>query len=319
MLNKSAVRPLQSVSSSIQLDTLTAAVGPSATLSSWTQAWYQVEGLRIHCVETGIDSSKTPVVLMHGLGDSHLTWRQLAVELARDRRVLIPDLPGHGLSDRPNVSYQLSWYSQIMAKWLQQLAIPAVDLIGHSLGGGIAQMLLLTCRQSIRRLALLAPGGLGREISPILRIASLPYVVEYFGQPFMRLGTKLSLHIAKDGRSAEDISALSLMNKQAGSARAFARTVRDLMDLRAQRHTFYQRAHEIKDLPPMRVLWGKQDNIIPVTHGERLASQVSGVKLVTFEACGHFLHQQQPSLAAKVLQDFFNEANPPAARLRITP
>lgn len=289
-------------------------INPNAPHPPVIQTWHKVDGLRIHCIETGIDSPHTPVVLMHGLGDSHMTWRKIVPELARDRRVIIPDLPGHGLSERPDVSYRLEWYSHIMTNWLLGLGLPSVDVIGHSLGGGIAQMMLLECRQRIRRLGLLAAGGLGREISPVLRIASVPHVVERLGQPFMQLGTELFLRIAQDGRPVEDIAALGQMNRLPGTARAFARTVRDLMDLRAQRHSFYQRAHEVADLPPIRVYWGNRDSIIPVAHGQHLVRRVSGVQLVIFDECGHFPHQEQPFVAAQTLKDFLNEPNPPKAR-----
>lgn len=273
-----------------------------------------VKGVRIHCAEMGVETGATPVVLLHGLGDSHLTWTKIGPELARHRRVLIPDLPGHGLSDRPDASYKLAWYTQIMSQWLCDLGLESVDIIGHSLGGGIAQMMLLECRQRIRRMGLLASGGLGREIAAVLRLASLPYVVEHLGQPFMQLGTQLAMRLARDGRTGDDIGTSGKLNAEKGTARAFARTVQDLMDLRAQRHTFYNRVHEVSDLPPIRVYWGEKDSIIPILHGRTFEAHVAGVRLVAFESCGHFLHHQKPSLVAQALQDFLDEVDPPAAR-----
>jgi pimeloyl-ACP methyl ester carboxylesterase len=68
-----------------------------------------VEGVLLHWAELGEPNGKPPLVLLHGLNDCYRTWRQLAPRLACDRRVLMPDLPGHGLSGRPDASYELRW------------------------------------------------------------------------------------------------------------------------------------------------------------------------------------------------------------------
>src|ERR1035438_4849589 len=75
-----------------------------------------------------------------------------------------------------------------MAKWLEAAGVETCDLAGHSFGGGVAQAMLLECPERIRRLALIASGGLGREVGWLLRLASLPRVGERFGQPFMGTG-----------------------------------------------------------------------------------------------------------------------------------
>jgi len=61
----------------------------------------KVAGVAIHWAEVGKETEATPVVLLHGLQDCHLTWKRVALSLARERHVLMPDLPGHGLSERP--------------------------------------------------------------------------------------------------------------------------------------------------------------------------------------------------------------------------
>src|ERR1700685_917324 len=86
-----------------------------------------VEGVLLHWVEFGRPDHKAvrkpPIVLLHGLNDSHLTWSQIAPELARDRRVFVLDLPGHGHSDRPDAGYELAWYARIVAGWIELLGL----------------------------------------------------------------------------------------------------------------------------------------------------------------------------------------------------
>lgn len=269
----------------------------------------------MHWAELGEASQRVPVVLLHGLNDSYLTWKRVAPELAVDRRVLMPDLPGYGLSERPNASYELRWHAQVMAKWLEAVGLDTVDIVGHSFGGGVAQVMLLECPTKIRRLVLVASGGLGRQVTPALRLASLPRVVELFGQRFMAFGTRVALRGNHAGFSKQDVEELSAMNGTPGSARAFARTVRDVIDWRGQRRTFFERAHELAELPPIALCWGDRDAVIPVAHGRAFEELVEGVVLTQFDGCGHYLHNEQPTAFAKTVREFLDDPAVPRARV----
>jgi pimeloyl-ACP methyl ester carboxylesterase len=197
----------------------------------------EIEGCRLHWVELGESTADPPLVLLHGLADCHLTWQNVGLSLMRGRRILIPDLPGHGLSEHPDASYDLRWYARVAAQWLEALGLDTVDVVGHSFGGGVAQAMLLECPERIRRLVLVSSGGLGREIALVLRLASVPGVVEWLGQPFMGPGTRLALKATGHMLSTEEVTTLSDMNARSGSARAFARTVHGIIDWRGQRHS----------------------------------------------------------------------------------
>src|SRR5690348_17007027 len=94
-----------------------------------------VAGARLHWGELGDDTRHPPIVLLHGLSDSHLTWKRIAPALAVNRRVMMPDNLGSGLSDRPDASYRLEWHAEMIATWLELLGIREVDVVGHSYGG----------------------------------------------------------------------------------------------------------------------------------------------------------------------------------------
>ncbi|HEY8078612.1 MAG TPA: alpha/beta fold hydrolase [Labilithrix sp.] len=268
--------------------------------------WTVVDGVAMHWVEHG---RGRPLVLLHGLGDSHTAWKSVAPALAAGRRVLMPDLPGHGRSSRPNASYELAWHSRIVSRWATAIGLEEIDVVAHSFGGGVAQMMLLEPAPRIRRLVLVAPGGLGPEVNVPLRLASLPFVVETIGQPFMKLGTKLALGFRDD-----DVRELARMNASRGTARAFARTIRGVIDLRGQHRSFYQRGHEIPSLPPIRVLWGEDDPIIPPQHGDRFARTVEGVTVRRFPGCGHYVHRENPHRFVREVRDFLDSHHEPPAR-----
>jgi pimeloyl-ACP methyl ester carboxylesterase len=89
-----------------------------------------VGGMRLHWAEMGQTSNAPPIVLLHGMSDSHLTWKRIAPLLALHGRVLMPDLLGCGLSDRPDASYQLAWHARAIAEWLSDLGVESADFVG---------------------------------------------------------------------------------------------------------------------------------------------------------------------------------------------
>jgi pimeloyl-ACP methyl ester carboxylesterase len=290
-----------------------------------TQHSSVVDGVRLHWMESGRSTDKAPLLLLHGLNDSHQTWKRVAPLLATDRRVLMLDAPGCGLSERPDASYALAWHADMIARWLERLGISEIDVIGHSFGGGVAQVLLLEPTLTIRRLGLVSAGGLGPGIALWLRLAALPGVVEQFGQPFMAAGTRWFMRAAGGGISAQDIEAMCAMNSEPGSARAFARTVHDVISWRGQSKHFFPRAYEIARLPPITLFWGDDDTITPIEEALAFARKVQGVGFERFAGCGHYLQHEQPDRLAQKMREFLDSPRPratlpprPEARARMS-
>jgi len=271
-----------------------------------------VGGVELNWSERGSGSN---VVVLHGLSDSERTWWPVMHELAARHRVFGLDLPGCGLSARPDANYSLDWHARVVAAWLDEVGITTCDVVGHSYGGGLAQWLLLYRASAIQRLALVAPGGLGRDVAFELRLASLPWIVERAGQPWMRVVTRLQTFL--DGRSlrSDQRRRLHRMNAEPGSARAFARTVRDVIDWRGQKRFFLDRAREVDDLPAIALFWGEKDRIIPIGQGEELCAILENCKLVRFPGAGHFLHWERPRELARALLVFLDALEIPRARL----
>jgi pimeloyl-ACP methyl ester carboxylesterase len=267
-------------------------------------SFLRAEGCRLHWEELG---QGPPLVLLHGLCDSHRTWLKVAPGLAQSRRVLMLDLAGHGLSERPDASYALEWHARVVGAWLEKLGLDGVDLVGHSYGGGVALwMMLLEHRARIRKLALVAAGGLGRDVCVPLRLASIPLVVERFGQPFMARGTRLALSSAGGAYDGDEIARLSSMNATAGTARAFARSVRDVIDWRGQHRHVLDGAGGLAPLPPVALFWGERDPVLPIAHATATASLLGDAPLTRFPGCGHFPHRQKPAEFVRTLEAFLS-------------
>jgi pimeloyl-ACP methyl ester carboxylesterase len=272
-----------------------------------------IAGVELHWSERGAGSR---VVVLHGLADSECTWWPVMAELGSRHHVYGLDLPGFGLSARPDASYRLDWQARMVAAWLDHVGITTCDVVAHSYGGGLALWLLLYRPDAIRRLALVAPGGLGADVALELRLAALPFLVEWAGQPWMGAVTRLQTFISGRSLSAEQRLALSRVNAAPGTARAFARTVHDVISWRGQTRNVLDRAREVRALPPIALFWGEADRIIPIRHGEALCSTLENCKLERFPGAGHFLHWEEPHALAASLLRYLDAPNVPRARLR---
>jgi pimeloyl-ACP methyl ester carboxylesterase len=231
-------------------------------------------------------------------------------------RTLAPGPHARSCGPRQVLAYTLDWHADIVGAWLEKLGLDEVDLVGHSFGGGVAQWMLLGHGGRIRRLGLEAAGGLGREVGLSLRWASFPFFVERFGQPFMSIGTTRALAAAGGAFSDEEISILARFNARPGTARAFSRSVRDVIDGWGQHRHFLDRAHEAPSLPPIAIFWGDDDPLIPVAHGVEAVSLLEGATLTRFPGVGHFPHRQEPGRYVQALETFLNAPHFPHARLR---
>src|SRR5712671_287518 len=266
----------------------------------------------LHWTEAG---AGRPIVLLHGLTDSHRTWRDIW-PLLPGRRVLMLDLPGHGMSSRPDAPYTLDWNATQVARFIERLELGNLDVLGHSYGGGVAQWLLLKCRPRIRRLALLSSGGLGREVYAWLKLASVPFLIEAFGQGWMAPIAAYAMARAPTSDARAEIALLTSYLRQPGSARAFSRTVRDVIRWRGQTRNLFDRIAEVDELPPVRLFWGARDIILPISQGIATAAALENCELIRFENSGHFVHWEEPERFANALRVFLEMPNAPAIHLR---
>ena len=127
-----------------------------------------------HRVAYRLEGSGPVIVLVHGITSSSATWDQVMPTLAEHYTVIAPDLLGHGQSAKPRGDYSLGAYASGIRDLLVALGQERATFIGHSLGGGVAMQLSYQFPELCERLALVDSGGLGREVSLLLRSATLP-------------------------------------------------------------------------------------------------------------------------------------------------
>ena len=129
-----------------------------------------------HRIGYRIAGDGPPVVLVHGMLNSSRHWRQVALRLARDHTVIAPDLHGHGHSAGPEGDYSIGAHAAGIRDLLSRLGVDRATVVGHSLGGGVAMQFFYQFPERTERLVLVSSGGLGRDVSWLLRSAAAPGV-----------------------------------------------------------------------------------------------------------------------------------------------
>jgi pimeloyl-ACP methyl ester carboxylesterase len=257
------------------------------------------------------------VLLIHGITSSSKTWSRVMPSLARRFTVIAPDLAGHGESDKPKGDYSLGAHASGLRDLLLALGHDRASIVGHSLGGGIAMQFSYQFPERCDRLVLVDSGGLGRDVSRLLRAATLPgseFVLpllaatrlldagEFAGRLLSRAGLRARTDLEEMARGHATLS-------DAAARAAFVHTLRSVVEPGGQRVDASNRLYLAQHIPFL-LLWGERDSIIPVAHGRAAHKQVPGSRLEVFADSGHFPQLDEPERFIEVLVDFMDSTEP---------
>jgi pimeloyl-ACP methyl ester carboxylesterase len=256
------------------------------------------------------EGNRETILLIHGLAGSSKTWDAVIPELAADYDVIAPDLLGHGESAKPIGDYSLGAFASGLRDFLAVLDISSVTIVGHSFGGGVALQLAYQHPRLVDRLVLVASGGLGREVSWLLRILTLPgaeYLMPlWFPKPLVDRATEVGRALGRRdirhpwlGEMWRAYSSLA----GAPNRRAFVRTMRGVIEPGGQSFDATDRLYLAARVPTL-IVWGDQDAMIPVEHAHAAHALIDGSRLEILPGVGHFPHVQSPELFVETLSDF---------------
>lgn len=261
--------------------------------------------------------SGEPLVLLHGIAACLDTWESVLPLLAKNFDVIAVDLPGHGQTLKPRGDYSIGAFATAVRDLLEALDISSATIVGHSLGGGVALQFAYQYPERCDRLVLVCSGGLGPDVTPMLRAATLPGSDGFIRVATSKLAERLGRALLRRARSrgyklpiplrAMARHFLSLRDR--GARRAFIATARSTMDLRGQRISALTRLNLTSDLP-LQLVWGAKDRFIPVDHAREAHAVASHSRLEIFEESGHFPHEEEPERFARVVSDFMTSTEP---------
>ncbi|MDP1879270.1 MAG: alpha/beta fold hydrolase [Actinomycetota bacterium] len=252
-----------------------------------------------------------PILLVHGIGSSRLSWGDVPDRIAASgRRVIAMDLPGHGDSSRGPGDYSLGAMACAVRDLLDHLGIARVHLVGHSLGGGISMQFIYQYPERVDALVLESSGGLGEEAFSGLRAAALPgadlalrvainertlSAAAWVGDKLGRVGIRPH---ALSPRALETVAWLGEDDRRA----AFLATLRSVVGPGGQSVSALDKLHLMADRPVL-IIWGDRDPMIPMAHGEAAHAMLPGSRFVVFPGAGHEPHVDDPARFADLIVD----------------
>jgi len=264
-----------------------------------------------------VQAGSGPVLLLiHGIAGTLENWQAVMEPLARAHTVLAPDLPGHGGSAPGAGDYSLGALAAGLRDLLVALGHQRATLVGHSLGGGIAMQFAYQFPEMTERLVLVSSGGLGPEVSPILRAAALPGA-DLFIAATASLGSNVGATVGRGLafvglRPNADVAEVargyaSLVDRDRRTA--FLATLRGVVGTGGQRVNAGDRLYLDEGMPVL-IIWGARDPIIPAQHGQNAHEAIPGSRLEIFEGVGHLPQLEAPGRFIAVLERFIAESEP---------
>ena len=256
----------------------------------------------VHDVGTG---GGLPVMLIHGSGpgvSAWANWRQAIPALARDRRVIAPDMVGFGYTDRPaGIQYSMDTWVRQGLDLLDALGLEKVHLVGNSFGGALAMALAIRAPQRVRRLVLMGSVGVPFEITE-----GLDAVWGY--EPSMDNMRRIMDVFAFDrSRITEDIVRSRYeASIQPGAQEAFSA----MFPAPRQRWVEALASPEaaIRAIPhETLIIHGREDKVIPLANSLRLCELIPRAQLHVYGHCGHWTQIEHAARFARLVRDFLTE------------
>ena len=240
-------------------------------------------GAKLHYIDEG---QGIPVLMIHGFGGSTQNFSKIAAALNGSFRVIRVDIPGFGLSDLPEMGENpeyVQMYRDYITFFLNFLHLDSLYLMGNSMGGGIAWLAAGDHPEKVIKLVLVGSGGYDTiNIAGKLTMFKYTGVGRIFdkGMPeFMSKRAALSIY-ADPQKMEPEVWQLSnhFMNREGN--------IQNMLALVTEQQ--FPDTNLIRRVKcPTLIVWGKEDNVIPVEHAEKFHRDIENSQVIIYEPCGH--------------------------------
>ena len=293
----------------LQLDGLFPGDDPDDVSRTMTRS-VQADGLDTFYLESGPHDAP-PIVLVHGLSATNASMLPLIPPLARNYRVLAPDLPGHGGTEATASPHRAAYLGRWLAAFLRATCDKPAVLIGNSLGGRTALQAALDRPDAVRGLVLLCPAVAFRKLRqfvPLVRLvpdqlASLPLHLP------RRMATRGLRNLFADPSRLPPSWYDSAVDE---FARVLGVRANRLATFSALRHVYLDEPFggsgfwdRLPDLtPPALFLWGDRDVLVPAAFGRWVHEALPEALSIVLGDCGHVPQFEHPELTVRYTMEF---------------
>lgn len=243
-----------------------------------------------------------PVVLVHGIPTWGYLWSGLLPALALSHRVLVPDLLGFGYSDkREGFDRSIARQAEALDGWLERLGVERATVVGHDIGGGVAQHLAVRFPRRVGRLCLM--DSVCYDSWPVEMMLQLGHPAAGRRLSSQTVQRMLKVALRRAGFASAPPQGL-LEGLLAPYSTEVGKTslVRNASALNTS--LTQELVPALRHLRiPVWLVWGAEDALQPVKWGERLAWDIPGAHLVRVEGARHFVMWDQPHVVSEALFD----------------
>jgi pimeloyl-ACP methyl ester carboxylesterase len=254
------------------------------------------DGIRLRVLDAGEGPA---LLLVHGLSASLDIWEHVVDEFGDRYRVIAPDLPGHGESEKPDAPYTIDFYAGVVRTLARELEVESAVVVGSSLGGKIALELACWYPRFVRALVLAAPAAeyarglrpFGKAIQALSRPAVMRVALERAIEQTVYDRTRTG-HVARRKILGERLAAPDFPD----FARAIARSVGGVLAAESQPLARVRQ--------PVLAVWGREDRIVPLQRSAGIRRGIPHATIRIVDRCGHVSMLEQPGEFNRHLAEF---------------
>jgi len=273
-------------------------------------SFIDINGTNVHYRDVGNSDDSIPIVLMHGTGSSLHTYDFWSDNLKRTNRIIRMDLPAFGLTG-PFVKndYSISNYTFFLKEFLNSLNIKECILIGNSLGGEIAWRFAIAEPLMVKKLVLIDASGypvISKSVPIAFKLAKIPVLnnlLTYITPRFLVRASIENVYFDKSKISDSLVNRYFDLTLRKGNRKAIVDRLKVSTTLTNGKKT-HASIKKIKE--PTLIIWGSDDQLIPVENAYKFNNDITNSKLIVMQQSGHIPMEEKPIESLKFLIDFLN-------------
>lgn len=278
-------------------------------LHSENSHFVEIDGATVHFQEFG-DHNNPTLLLIHGFTASVFVWNTVAPKLADEGfHVIAVDLIGFGYSEKPSwFDYKITSQARMISRFMDRLGIGRAAVVGSSYGGAVALTLALDYAERVEKLVLV-DAVINDEATnhPIMKLAKIPGVGELI-TPFL-IDSKAFMKFRMQGTLAPANHHLITKDRIESVIRPLHAKDGHNAVLQSGRNWDANRIEEDAHLvnQPTLIVWGEEDNVIPIHCGETLYRSILNSRFVVLKNCGHVPQEEKPELFTALVSGFAHD------------